>query len=142
MVRKINEISERYDCTGNDSLADNVLTEVEMLDNRQRLAVHEAIQKIKRESEDQNKLQYMKWFDTCVLPILKEFAELTSSLLEIQRDEIGIISACLRNSDGLDITESCHGMYFALLIAVQICIDSDADEAVLALTYDCRKFVV
>ena len=84
MVRKINTQSERYDYTGNDSLADDVLTEVEQLDNRQRFAVHEAIQKIKRESETNDKRQYMEGFDACVLPALKEFAELTNSLLEIQ----------------------------------------------------------
>lgn len=140
-MRKINNISERYDYTGNESFADDVLVEVEQLDNRQRIAVHEAIQRIKQESETQDKLQYMKWFDACVFPALKEFAELTSSLMEIQRDECGIINACLRNSNGLDVTESCHGMYLALLMAVQICMDADQDETILSLTYDCRKFV-
>ena len=140
-MRKINTQSERYDYTGNDSLADDVLTEVEQLDNRQRFAVHEAIQKIKRESENNEKRQYMEWFDACVLPALKEFAELTSSLLEIQRDDCGIVNVCLRNSNGLDITESCHGMYLVLLMAVQICMDADHDETILSLTYDYRKFV-
>lgn len=65
-------------------MADDVLTEVEQLDNRQRFVVHEAIQKIKRESETNDKRQYMEGFDACVLPALKEFAELANSLLEIQ----------------------------------------------------------
>lgn len=76
-----------------------------------------------------------------ILPLLKDFAELTSSSLEIQRDEIGIITTCIRNSNGLDITESCHGMYLALLLAVQIDLDADNDETILALIYDCRKFI-
>lgn len=47
--------------------------------------------------------------------------------------------ACLRNPKGLDISENCHCLYMALLMAVQICIDSDADEAVLALTSASRE---
>ena len=44
-------------------------------------------------------------------------------------------------SGGLDITENCKGMYMALMIAVHIFMDSDAGDAVLALTYDCCRIV-
>ena len=132
---------ERYDYTVNESIADQVLTEVEELDNKQRVLLHEAISKIKRDTESDDTQKHIRWFDMVILPLLKDFAELTSSSLEIQRDETGIITACMRNSNGLDITESCHGMYLALLLAVQIDIDADHDETILALIYDCRKFI-
>lgn len=118
-----------------------MLVEVEELDNRQRVLLHEAIVKIKRDTQTSDLQKHMEWFDTVILPVIKEFAEMTSSSLEIQRDEIGIITACLRNTNGIDITESCHGMYMVLLIAVQIDFDTDDNESILALIYDCRKFI-
>ncbi|RJW53985.1 hypothetical protein DXC92_01585 [Clostridiales bacterium TF09-2AC] len=132
---------EKYDYTASESIADQVLVEVEELDNRQRVLLHEAIARIKRDTEADDTQKHIRWFDTVILPLLKDFAELTSSSLEIQRDEIGIITTCIRNSNGLDITESCHGMYLALLLAVQIDLDADNDETVLTLIYDCRKFI-
>lgn len=141
ILKEVLEI-EQYNYMDNEDIADNILVEVENLDNRQRLALHEVIQKIKRDSEAEKTVQHMKWFDEAILPALKEFAQNTFTNLEVQRDSEGVITACLRNKKGLDISENCHCLYMALLMAVQICIDSDADEAVLALTYDCRKFVV
>lgn len=132
---------EKYDYTASESIADQVLVEVEELDNRQRVLLHEAIARIKRDTETDDTQKHIRWFDTVILPLLKDFVELTSSSLEIQRDEIGIITTCIRNSNGLDITESCHGMYLALLLAVQIDLDADNDETVLTLIYDCRKFI-
>ena len=70
----------------------------------------------------------------------KEYAQMTSSLLQIERDN-GTIDVLFRNSGGLDITENCKGMYMALMIAVHIFMDSDAGDAVLALTYDCCRIV-
>lgn len=133
---------EKYNYMDNEDIADNILVEVENLDNRQRLVLHDVIQKIKRDSEAERTVQHMKWFDEAILPVLKEFAQNSLTNLEVQRDSDGVITACLRNPKGLDISEHCHCLYMALLMAVQICIDSDADEIVLALTYDCRKFVI
>ena len=78
--------------------------------------------------------------DHTLLPIFKEYAQMTSSLLQIERDN-GTIDVLFRNSGGLDITENCKGMYMALMMAVHIFLDSDAGDSVLALTYDCCRIV-
>ena len=101
------------------------MVEVEEPDNRQRVLLHEAIAKIKRDTESDDTRKHIDWFDTAILPLLKDFAEQTGSSLEIQRDEIGIITTCMRNPNGLDITESCHGMYLALLLALRARVEND-----------------
>lgn len=141
ILKEVLEI-EQYNYMENEDIADNILVEVENMDNRQRLALHDVIQKIKRDSEAERTVQHLKWFDEAILPALKEFAQNSFSNLEVQRDSDGVITACLRSPKGISISENCHCLYMALLMAVQICVDSDADEAVLALTYDCRKFVI
>lgn len=84
--------------------------------------------------------RYNIWFDHTLLPIFKEYAQMTSSLLQVERDS-GTIDVLFRNSSGLDITENCKGMYMAFMMAVHIFIDSDGGDAILALTYDCCRIV-
>ncbi len=47
-MKEVLEI-EQYNYMESEDIADNILVEVENLDNRQRLALHEVIQKIKRD---------------------------------------------------------------------------------------------
>ena len=100
----------------------------------------EAVRNIRETAQLAQFERYNAWFDHTLLPIFKEYAQMTSSLLQIERDN-GTIDVLFRNSGGLDITENCKGMYMALMIAVHIFMDSDAGDAVLALTYDCCRIV-
>ena len=100
----------------------------------------EAVRNIRETAQLAQYERYNVWFDHTLLPIFKEYAQMTSSLLQIERDN-GTIDVLFRNSGGLDITENCKGMYMALMIAVHIFMDSDAGDAVLALTYDCCRIV-
>ena len=59
-MKEVLEI-EQYNYMESEDIADNILVEVENLDNRQRLALHEVIQKIKRDSEAEKTVQHMKW---------------------------------------------------------------------------------
>lgn len=130
---------ERYDYRNNTE--NDILVEVEELNKKQRQAVHDAIQKVREETEEEAIQESIAWFDNSILPLLKEYAELTSSILDVERDKRELIQATLRNSCGLEITETCKGLYMALIMAVQIIVDIDDKDLVLVLTYDCRKFV-
>lgn len=130
---------ERYDFR--DDSTNDILSEVEELNRRQRQAAHEAIKQIREETEAETILQNNQWFDSSILPALRTYAELTFSILDIERDRKEIIQATLRNSSGLEITESCRSLYMALIMAVQIFVDVEDGDPVLILTYDCRKFI-
>lgn len=114
---------------------------MEELDSRQRLAVHEAVEKIKSDAERETIVRHTEWIDNAIIPTLKEFAAFTFSVLEIERDDKGILVAILRNSYSISIMESCRSMYMALLMASYIAVEKDQNgNAVLSLTYDCQKF--
>lgn len=83
----------------------------------------------------------MEWFDTAIFPVLKEYAELTCSILDIERDKKEIIQAALRNSNGLDFTENSRCLYMASIMAVQTFVDVEQGDLVLILTYHCREFI-
>ncbi|MEF9939602.1 MAG: hypothetical protein RR768_05705 [Clostridium sp.] len=61
-------------------------------------------------------------------------------MLEVEEDA-GIINVCIRNNSGLCITELDRALYVILFLAVQICIEAKDGESILALTYDCGKFI-
>lgn len=133
---------ERYDYTDHDNTADNVLYEVDKMDNRQRRKLHEAIKKIKEEMDAETATRHMEWFDKTVLPILQEFAEQTSSTLDVLRDKKEIIQATLRNSCGIGFSYNCRCLYMVIIMASYVAVDVEDNDPVLILTYDCRKFVI
>lgn len=141
MVIQINNKVESFDYRGNEAVADNVLVEVEQLDDTQRVALHKELQRIKQESKAEKTANSIEQFDSIILPILKQFASSTCSLLEVERDDIGIITACFHSTRVLEITPDYKCLYLALLMAAQICVDEEQGQVVLALTYDCRKFI-
>lgn len=84
--------------------------------------------------------RHMEWFDKTVLPILQEFAEQTSSTLDVLRDKKEIIQATLRNSCGIGFSYNC--LYMVIIMASYVAVDVEDNDPVLILTYDCRKFVI
>ena len=135
-------MDERYDYTANGNNADDVLTEVERLNVKERLKLTEAMKQIKEDYVTEAAAKHMDWFDNTILPALKEYAELTSSLLDIERDRKEVIQATLRNSCGIEFSSDCRCLYMALIMAVQVIIDVEDKDPILVLTYDCRRFIV
>ncbi len=45
---------------------------------------------------------FVKWFDVAILPLLLDFAGMTYSLLEVDKNEKLIIMATLTNNSGFD----------------------------------------
>ena len=130
---------ERYDFTVNADLAGNVPEELDRLTNKEMIAVHEAIQQIKQNTETEATTKHMEWFDTAILPILKEYAEQTSSILDVERDRETLIQTTLRNSCGLDISSDSHRLYMAIMSTVHISADVENGDPVLVLTYNLKE---
>lgn len=60
-------------------------------DNKQRRKLHEAIKRIKEETEAEKATRHMEWFDKTILPTLQVYTEQTSSILDVLRDKKEII---------------------------------------------------
>lgn len=130
---------ERYDFTVNANVVGNVPEELDRLTNKEIIAVHDAIQRIRKETEADATTKHIAWFDTAILPVLKEYAERTSSILDIERDRETLIQATFRNSGGLDISSESRCLYMAIMSAVHILIDVEGGDPVLILTYDLKE---
>lgn len=131
---------ERYDFTVNAEIAGSVPEELDRLTKKEVIAVHEAIQRIKQDTETEATTKLIEWFDTAILPVLKEYAERTSSILDIERDRETLIQATLRNACGLDISSDIHCLYMAIMSAVHIFVDVEEGDPVLVLTYDLKSY--
>lgn len=106
------------------------------LSGKQQLKVAEAIKNIKQEKEQEARI----YFNNVILPILKDFAELTSSLLMIEENNKNqTVTAILKNSCSLDITENCRYMRGLLVIANYINIAVEDEEIILSLIFDYEK---
>lgn len=130
---------ERYDFTVNADVVGSVPEELDRLTNKEIIAVHDAIQRIRKETETDATTKHIAWFDTAILPVLKEYAERTSSILDIERDRETLIQATFRNSGGLDISSESRCLYMAIMSAVHILIDVEGGDPVLILTYDLKE---
>ncbi|WP_138311306.1 MULTISPECIES: hypothetical protein [unclassified Clostridium] len=130
---------EQYDFTDAGNAKD-IYGLLDCMSEKELEMAREAVRNIRETALLAQYERHNIWFDHTLLPIFKEYAQMTSSLLQVERDS-GTIDVLFRNSSGLDITENCKGMYMAFMMAVHIFMDSDGGDAILALTYDCCRIV-
>lgn len=80
---------------------DNIRLAMDTLTDKQMLQVAKAIKLIKsKETEEQN-LNRIYWSKATILPILQNFAERSSSSLEMEQDNEGINAVSFRNTNGI-----------------------------------------
>ncbi|MBS6952114.1 MAG: hypothetical protein KH230_02660 [Enterocloster asparagiformis] len=132
---------EQYDYRKLENLEEAVYTELETLTPGQRMRVWESILDAKRNAEAERIALGRKWFEQAVLPALRDFARVTSSLLEVDWDGDGSITALLRSSEEFRVQDQCRGLRMALFMAEDILISRDEDELVLTLIYDSRRLL-
>jgi len=132
---------EQYDYRKNPKTTAGIGLELDRLSVKQLQAVAEAVEDIKRAGNRNDLVQYSEWFDKALLLFWKEFAERTSSLLEVEREGDGIITILLRNSTGIDVMENCRAFYMLLVMASGITLQADSGDINLVMTYDCKKFI-
>lgn len=132
---------ERYDYTKNGANADDLLSDVERLDVKQRLTLHKMMEQMMTDVESEELKERMEWWDNSILHVLKEYAEITSSVLDVERDQPNIIQVTLRNHNGIEFTYDCRCLYMVIIMAVMVIVDAEDGVPVLVLTYDTSKFV-
>ena len=132
---------ERYDYTKNGANADDLLSDVERLDVKQRLTLHKMMEQMMTDVESEELKERMEWWANSILHVLKEYAEITSSVLDVERDQPNIIQVTLRNHNGIEFTYDCRCLYMVIIMAVMVIVDVEDGAPVLVLTYDTSKFV-
>lgn len=94
-----------------------------------------------QENEPESHESAMLFFCQSVLPILQDYAEMTSSLLIMDESDKGRqITATLKNSMGFDITESCKTIRGLLAMTENISISVENDDVVLTLIFSYEFF--
>lgn len=132
---------EQYDYREAESLAEEVYTELETLTPGQRVRVWETIRDARRSDEAERLALARRWFEQAVLPALRDYARENSSMLEVDWDEDGSITAALRSADDFEISGGCRSLRMALFMAEDIQISRDDGELVLALFYDSASLL-
>ena len=128
---------EIYDYTNNYNEIDKLSEIVDSLKRAEVVAALNAINETQKSRFAQVQANYRNWFDAAILPLLKDFAEITSSILEIDAQSETYIIATIKNEYRFDITESCRAMRSLLILAEHISIDLENDMILLSLDYKC-----
>lgn len=130
---------ETYDFRNTQNIGE-IPAMLDSMSSKEIRAVGDAIVEIKRQSQQEEIDKCSQWITDALVPIIKDFAELTCSILTIDKEGTLIIIT-LSNTHSLDITGVCRGMHIALNAASQISIQLDGKDITLTLTYDCNQFV-
>lgn len=89
---------ETYDFRNPDiqERQEQFMQEVDNLTNAEMEELIEAFNTIKANSKTKKAETSENYFNIAILPVLKDFAELTSSILEIEKDDNHIITASFK----------------------------------------------
>ncbi|HJC48554.1 MAG TPA: hypothetical protein IAA04_10925 [Candidatus Lachnoclostridium pullistercoris] len=130
---------EVYDYS-NKKTFDDLSIEVDCLTEKERMELSKELIRIREKHENDNKAHWLNWFESSILPILKEFAEMTESLLEIDVNEQSLINISLKNNYSINITENCM-VKFILQLAQHISVEAKDNEVIFSFTFDCNKYI-
>ena len=117
----------RFDFTGADQ-AGNLADMAENLSQKEAAAAMEAIEKVHQKRADDAVRDFRTWFDAALLPILKDFAEITGSRLKIQQDPWHDITATFSSQCGIDIAPREKRMHMVISAADHISINKQTDS--------------
>lgn len=135
-------MSDIYDYRIPDEDIYDVTVRIDRLENRQLLKLKKSVEDIEQADESERLACAKNYFDATILPALKEFAEITSSLLIINDcDNRCAIVATIQNENGFEVTESCRVIRSLLVMANCIAVGSEEGEPALSLTFDFETFI-
>lgn len=120
---------------------DNLANLIDSLSVKEAEKVIKSIQTIQEQENITRRENDITWFQTAILPILKDFAELNTALLEVESKNFPIISVTFRNDDGFCLTESCLGMKILFVLAIQLGFEKDGSDFALTIVFDCSKIL-
>lgn len=123
---------ETYDYRQDTDSINETQAKIDLLSEKEAKQVSEFISSLKEQST-----ALLERFTSALLPSLKNFAEITGSLLTVDENKHSCIIAELTNSHGFDITESCRIIRAIFTLANQIGIDSTDGETRISFIFDC-----
>lgn len=133
---------QEFDFRVSNELVENANATIDRLSSRELIKLSKVAENIYQTQKQDQIKKAKEYFDVAILPLLKDFAEMSGSLLYIEeRDEKGSIQAIFKNSAGFDITESCKLMRNAIFVSNAIGIMSEENESVLSLVYDYNEMI-
>lgn len=129
-----------YDYRWQKDFFNEASMKLDTFSHRQLKKAAEAINTIALDGERESQEYWEQWFAIAIVPVLQEYAAVSNALLEISKDDVGIITATLRHPKGIVVTESCM-LRSVLFMCHNILIDTDNGDVVVTMIFDCRKYI-
>jgi len=132
---------ETYNYRQNTNYVNEIEVKLEILSEKQARQVSEFIDEIEEKTKQKHHSHSLNLFDSAILPVLQDFAEITSSILTVEKDDKAIITTTLTNNYGFDITESCRSMRALINLSNHIAINGNDRETTLTLIFDFSALI-
>lgn len=123
---------DTYDYRQDTDSINETQAKIDLLSEKEAKQVSEFISSLKEQST-----ALLERFTSALLPSLKDFAELTGSLLTVEESKQYCVVAELTNRQGFDITESSKIIRAIFTLANHIGIGSKDGETCISLIFDC-----
>ena len=124
-----------YDYTNEENQVNELAVMLDTLTPEEAQAALAAIEGTRHNEELALMQKRLDWFNSSLLPILQEFAELNNARLEIENTE-NTIEATISNKEGFYVADSNRFFRSILSAANVLSVSSQDGQAVLALTFD------
>lgn len=128
---------DKYDYRQETDSINEAETEIDSLSENEAKQVLEFINTLKEHSAKEQTATLLERFNSALLPSLKDFAEITGSLLTVEESKHSCIVAELTNNQGFDITESCRIIRAIFTLANQVGILSKDGQTCISFIFDC-----
>lgn len=132
-----NLTQRQFDFSTEKDVAGEITDQVDSLSQTQLKLLKEQMERIIKNSKEDERKESKKWFERSVIPILRNFAETASAALEISDEDETVISATFQNKGGYDLTENDRHMRMLVGLSNHVSIEKNGDNIVLVLAFDC-----
>ena len=129
-----------FDYTEEGLVSGEVYDAIAKMRGHELAKVHEAINRIKEDDRKQREEQLQEWFDTTILPVLKDVAESVDAILEITSDRYEI-AARIKRESGFEVYTDAKRLRLALYMADAISVESMGEELWFTLVYKKEHLV-
>ena len=129
-----------FDYTEEGLVSGDVYDAIAKMRGHELAKVHEAINKIKEDDRKQREEQLQEWFDTTLLPVLKEVAQSVDAILEITSDKTEI-AARIKCDAGFELWVDRKRLRMALAMADAVAAENMGNELWFTLVYKKENLV-
>ena len=129
-----------FDYTEEGLISSDVYDAIAKMRGHELAKVYDAIKQIKEDDQKQREEQLQEWFDSTLLPVLKDVAKSVDALLEIQSDRTEIVATIKRDS-GFEVCIDAKRLRMALYMADAISVENMKDELWFTLIYKKEHLV-